>query len=212
MPARRNPAGERVADLVGGEHGAAGALGGASERPVDAAAGPRSEGFGVEEGAGGGDALGHERDGGDPAALPAGDRDVGIGSSSRKSSARSRSICDGRMPSSASGRAGRWWPYRLGCDRTGAPRVIQVPGLVTPPAAVLTLDLPVRVHVANPLDLPFVRLAVRRLRFSVERRGPRSLVPVRWPGPCSRVSVSRACDWSRWWLWWSGSSGSFRSL
>ena len=47
---------ERVADLVGGERGPAGAAGGGGERAVDAAAGPRPEGLGVEEGAGGGDA------------------------------------------------------------------------------------------------------------------------------------------------------------
>ena len=68
---------ERVADLVGGERGPSGASGGAGEGAVDAAAGPRPEGFGVEEGAGGGGALGHERNGGDPAALPAGDGNVG---------------------------------------------------------------------------------------------------------------------------------------
>ena len=75
-PGAAEAGGERVADLGGGEHGPAGAAGGAGERPVDAAAGPGAEGFGVEERAGGGGALGHERDGGDPAALPAGDRDA----------------------------------------------------------------------------------------------------------------------------------------
>ena len=55
----------------------AGAAGRRSERAVDAAAGPRAEGLGVEEGAGGGDALGDERDGGEPAALAARDGDVG---------------------------------------------------------------------------------------------------------------------------------------
>ena len=49
----------------------AGAAGGAGKSAVDAAAGPRPEGFGVEEGAGGGVPLRYERDRRDPAALPA---------------------------------------------------------------------------------------------------------------------------------------------
>ena len=42
---------ERVADLVGGERRPASSAGGGGERAVDAAAGPRPEGVGIEEGA-----------------------------------------------------------------------------------------------------------------------------------------------------------------
>ena len=67
-PCPSQPCGEGVADLVGGEHGPPGPARGGGERPVDAAARPRPEGFGVEEGAGGGDTFRHERHGGDPQA------------------------------------------------------------------------------------------------------------------------------------------------
>ena len=76
--------------------GAAGRGGG--ERAVGAAAGPGSEGFGVEEGAGGGGALRHERDRRDPAALPPRYGDVGDRLVETDASARSRPICDGRIP------------------------------------------------------------------------------------------------------------------
>ena len=69
--------GERVPDLVGGERRPTGLVCRCGECPIDAAAGPRPEGFGVEEGAGGGDPFRHEQDGRDPAALPARDGDVG---------------------------------------------------------------------------------------------------------------------------------------
>ena len=76
-PGAAQAGGERVADLVGGERRPSGAAGGGGERAIDAAAGPRPEGVGVEEGAGGGDALGHEGNGGEAAALAARDGDVG---------------------------------------------------------------------------------------------------------------------------------------
>jgi len=47
-PGAAQPRGERVADLVGGEHGPAGAAGGSGECAVDAAARSRPEGLGVD--------------------------------------------------------------------------------------------------------------------------------------------------------------------
>ena len=61
-----------IEHLVGGEHGPSGPARGSGERRADAVAGPGSEGFGIEEGAGGIDAFGGERDGRDPGALAAG--------------------------------------------------------------------------------------------------------------------------------------------